>query len=94
MDSIQPDSRFDACEGLEITEVPDGRVVYQASRQKVHYLNPTAIVVLELLSAGKTAAEAALFLKDAYSLAEIPTGSTNSCIQSLVGEGLLRPSTP
>lgn len=94
MDAHQPEGKFEIVEGLEITDVPDGRVVYQASCQKVHYLNPTAVVVLELISSGKTAGEAATFLKEVYSLTEPPLDATHTCIESLVKEGLLRPSNP
>lgn len=34
--------------GLEIHEQPDGGVVYQQSREKVHFLNHTAVFLLEL----------------------------------------------
>lgn len=94
MDQIAPDFVYEQTEGLEITEVPDGRVVYQASAGKVHYLNPTAIIVLELCGSGQSAAGVAAFLKDAYGLADLPTESVNACIRSLLDEGLLRPASP
>ncbi|MGN6100204.1 MAG: PqqD family protein [Devosia sp.] len=94
MGQISAGSRFEAVGGVEITEVPDGRVVYQASRDKVHYLNPTAIIVFELCTSGQSAGEIATFLKDAYGLDEPPTESVDTCIRSLLDEGLLRPSTP
>jgi hypothetical protein len=94
MDQIAPDSLYEQAEGLEITEVPDGRVVYQASAGKVHYLNPTAIIVLELCASRQSAAQIADFLKDAYSLGDAPTESVNACIRSLLDEGLLRPASP
>lgn len=93
MDVIQPDSLFEATEAFEVTEVPDGRVVYQASREKVHYLNPSAVVVLELSVSGKTPAEITAFLKEAYDLTDAPSDSVDSCIRSFVSEGLLRLAT-
>ena len=35
-------------EGIEVNEVADGYIVYQASRDRVHYLNHTAVLVLEM----------------------------------------------
>lgn len=32
---------------LEIHEVPDGYIVYQTDRDRVHYLNKTAAIILE-----------------------------------------------
>lgn len=93
MDQISLDGRFEQVEGLEITDVPDGRVVYQASRDKVHYLNPTAIIVLELCGSGQSADEIASFLQDAYNLSEPPIESVHTCMQSLLTEGLLRRAT-
>ena len=43
---ISDDMTFSPTEGLEISEVPDGRVIYQAANERVHYFNPTAVVVL------------------------------------------------
>lgn len=94
MDAIAADSQFESTEAFEITEVPDGRVVYQASREKVHYLNPTAVIVLELATSGKTFAEITAFLTEAYGLAEAPGEAVESCIGSLLSEGLLRLSNP
>jgi hypothetical protein len=33
--------------GIEIREAPDGLVVYDAGRDRLHYLNPTAALLLE-----------------------------------------------
>ena len=94
MDHISSDSTFAPTGEVEITDVPDGRVVYQASRDKVHYLNPTAIIVFELCGAGQSVGGVADFLKDAYGLDAPPTEAVKTCIRSLLDEDLLRPSTP
>ena len=33
---------------LEVHEVPDGYIVYQQERDRVHYLNTTAAIIFEL----------------------------------------------
>ena len=40
------------------------------------------------------AAEVAAFMKDVYGLPTPPLEAVTTCIQSLLGEGLLRPTTP
>jgi hypothetical protein len=83
---------FTPVEGVEITEVPDGRVIYQTDRERVHFLNPTAVVVLELCGQKFSVAQIEAFLKDAYDLTEDPAASVRDCIRSLLSEQLLRPS--
>jgi hypothetical protein len=91
---ITDDMTFAPLEGLEISEVPDGRVIYQAASERVHYFNPTAVVVFELCGLGRTVAQIGTFLKDAYGLEAEPTAEVRRCIGALVKENLLRPSTP
>lgn len=91
---ISDDMTFSPTEGLEISEVPDGRVIYQAASERVHYFNPTAVVVFELCGLGHSVAEIGAFLKDAYGLAAEPAAEVRQCIEALLKENLLRPSTP
>lgn len=91
---ISDDMTFSPTEGLEISEVPDGRVIYQAASERVHYFNPTAVVVFELCGLGHTVAEIGAFLRDAYGLAAVPAAEVRQCIEALVKENLLRRSTP
>ena len=74
--------------------MPDGRVVYEAAKERVHYFNPTAVVVFELCGMGHSVAQIEKFLMDAYDLASPPTEVVRECIQSLLNEGLLRSSLP
>lgn len=54
--------------GFEVTEVPDGFVIYDDQKGKVHYLNPTAAVVYTVCDGEKTVDELALVVKDLYEL--------------------------
>jgi len=92
--TITDDQKFAPTEGLEISEVPDGRVIYQPSEERVHYFNPTAVVVFELCGLGHTVGEIGAFLRDAYSLDAEPRAEVIACIEALVKEQLLRPSNP
>ena len=51
------DARFARAPGLEINEVTDGFLVYQRDRDRVHFLNATATLVLESCDGRLTAAE-------------------------------------
>ena len=93
-DDIRDDQIFVPVEGLEVNEVPDGRVVYQASRERVHYLNPTALVVFELCAEKIPLAAIARFLEDAYQLGAPPLAEVRACMASLLKEELVRPWTP
>ncbi len=89
MPEITPDTVFRAVEGAEVNRVPDGAMVYQNERERVHFLNPTALVVYELCRLDKTAGEIESFLADAFGLAASPTESVRECLASLLDEGLV-----
>jgi hypothetical protein len=75
--------------GLEINKVADGYIVYQPARDRVHYLNHTATIVLELCDGNNTAAEIAGLLRSAYGLGDTPEAEVSACLQQLAGEGLV-----
>jgi hypothetical protein len=91
---ITDDMVFVPAEGLEVSDVPDGRVIYQSSKERVHYLNPTALLVFEFCDMKRPVAEIVDFLQTAYQLPTPPAIQVRDCIASLLKEGLLRPSTP
>ena len=77
-------------EGVEVNEVDDGYVVYQPERDRVHYLNQTAVLLLELCDGRTRAGDLAALLKSAFALPEPPADEVAACLASLVDEGLLR----
>ena len=77
-------------EGLEINALADGYVIYEASRDRVHYLNPTAVLVLEMCNGRVTADEILRLVQEAYDLAEPPTTEVMDCLTKLRDEGLIR----
>ena len=85
---------FVPTDGIEVSDVPDGRVIYQASMERVHYLNPTAVIVLEFCQMKRPVADIVEFLQAAYQLPNPPTAEVRDCIKSLLKEGLLRPLNP
>ena len=76
--------------GAEINEVADGYIVYQADRDRVHYLNHTAVLVLELCNGRIRADEMPDLLRQAYDLPARPTDEVAACLTQLFAEGLVR----
>jgi len=76
-------------DGLEIDEVEDGFVVYQQDRARVHYLNPTAKLILELCDGTLTAAQIAGLLEEAYRLPQAPVEAVGDALAQLETEGLV-----
>jgi hypothetical protein len=76
-------------EGLEIDQVEDGFVVYQQDRARVHYLNPTAKLILELCDGTLTAAQIAGLIEAAFSLPQPPRQEVDDALATLETEGLL-----
>ncbi len=77
-------------DGLETDEVEDGFVVYQPDRARVHYLNPTANLILELCDGELTPAQIAGLIAQAFDLAEAPTQEVEDALAALQAEGLTR----
>ena len=76
-------------EGVEINRVADGYVVYQPARDRVHYLNQTATIVLELCNGKNDAAKIASLLQSAYELPDLPLEEVTGCLGQLRAEGLI-----
>jgi hypothetical protein len=76
-------------DGLEINEVADGYVVYHAALDRVHYLNHTAVIVLELCTGENDADAIAGFVQRAYELSEPPAAEVGACLERLVKVGLV-----
>jgi hypothetical protein len=74
---------------LEIHESDDGLIVYQESTDRVHHLNHTAAVILELCDGTRTVEEIVRTVGEVFGLKTPPEEQTKACIQRLVSEGLL-----
>ena len=74
---------------LDINAVSDGYVVYDPHADRVHYLNQTAAVVLELCTGDLTEPEIAASLQSAYGLDEPVDQAVADCLQQFRRERLL-----
>lgn len=75
---------------IEINRVDDGYVVYHPAQERVHYLNHTAALVLELCTGENDAASIVGLLHTAYELPEPPVDEVAGCLDQLRAEGLVR----
>jgi hypothetical protein len=73
-------------DGLDINEVPDGYVIYQASADRVHYLNKTAAMIFELCDGERGADDIVARLDQIF---EVKNDEIEACVQSLLKEGLV-----
>jgi hypothetical protein len=76
--------------GIDVHEVEDGFVVFDASTDRVHYLNPTATVVFSLCDGTRTVKEIAELVQSAWELDAPPVDDVDTCIAQLRDEGVLR----
>ena len=77
-------------DNIEINQVEDGYVIYQADRDRVHYLNKSAVVVLESCTGKNTREEIERILQEAFDLPGVPEKEVTECLESLYQEGLIQ----
>jgi hypothetical protein len=77
-------------DGLDVCEVVDGYVVYEAGNDRVHYLNNTAALVLELCTGGHSREEIAELLRSAFGLTGAPDSEVGDILGTFAREGLVR----
>ena len=75
--------------GLEINPVADGSIVYQPDRDRVHYLNQTAALILEFCNGRNAEADLPELLRLAYDLSALPAAEVAECLESFRKEGLI-----
>jgi hypothetical protein len=75
--------------GIEVNEVADGYIVYHRERDRVHYLNHTAALVLELCTGRNRTSEIVRILQVAYDLPDPPDREIAECLDQLRDEGLV-----
>lgn len=75
--------------GLEINTIKDGFMIYQVDRNRVHYLNHTAVLILELCNGQDSVAKIAGLVQEAYGLKESPESEVHDIITKMESESLL-----
>ncbi len=79
-------------DGLDLSPADDGYIIYQPEQDRVHFLNPSAVLILELCNGKNSAEEIVELVKQAYSLPAAPLAEVNLALTQLTAEGLLRHS--
>lgn len=74
---------------FEIREFEDAFMIHQPERDRVHYLNHTAVLILELCTGENTPARIAEILKVTYGLDAPPEKEVNQIVRNMVDEGLI-----
>lgn len=77
-------------ESLEINIVDDGYVVYQPNRDRLHYLNHIAGIILELSNGENTELDIVALLRDAYKLPQDPAEEVAQGLELLRAQELIR----
>jgi hypothetical protein len=75
--------------GLEINAIEGGFMIYQPEKNRVHYLNHTAVLVLELCNGENSVTAIAERIKRAYGLANAPEAEVREIVAKMQGEDLL-----
>ena len=79
-----------AVNDIDNNEVEDGYVIYQNEKDKVHYLNKTAVLILECCTGSNSITKIGNIIQEAYDLPEIPEKEVNDCLNKLYNEGLIK----
>jgi hypothetical protein len=77
-------------ENLEIHDVPDGYIVYQSERDRVHYLNKTAAIIFELCDGKREPEEIIARVAKAFELGPAAHDEIRAGLDSLLEEGLIQ----
>lgn len=77
-------------DGLEVTEVEDGLVVYDPERDRVHYLNASAAVVFTFCDGLRDRQSVIEATITAFGSDAISAGEVEACIAQLEDEQVLR----
>jgi len=74
---------------LRIEPFEDAFMVYRNGNDRVHYLNHTAVLVLELSTGENDAEQMAAVLQGLYQLDSPPTREVQDIIANMMDEGLV-----
>ena len=75
---------------LDINPAEDGFIIYQSEKERVHYLNHTAVVILEMCDGRNSPTAIAGTLQKAYSLSKRPQKEVNEILAQMKEAGIVR----
>jgi len=74
---------------LDMSPSDDGYIIYQPDRDRVHFLNPTAVLILELCNGENSPEQIVDLVKQAYSLPAAPVTEVHEALKQLKADCLL-----
>jgi Coenzyme PQQ synthesis protein D (PqqD) len=74
---------------LDINQIEGGFVIYQADRDRAHYLNHSAVVVLEFCDGRRSVSEIAECIRKVYDLGTAARRDVEDVLAKLAAEGLV-----
>lgn len=89
-----PETILTRAADLEIREVPDGYVVYDPARDRLHFLNGAAAFVLQCCDGATRADELPALLAAAFRLDADPVAEADACVARLLSEQLVSAGAP
>lgn len=84
-----PEPLFEKKSDVECNELPDGYVIYDRQRDKVHFLNFTAAALYELCDGTNTVSAMVEILREAFELPGSPRAEVEACLSELRSEELI-----
>jgi len=82
-------TEFMQAPNLEVHEVPDGYIVYQSERDRVHYLNKTAAIIFEFCDGSHAVDDIVVRVATAFELGSSAHEEIRAGLDQLVKEGLV-----
>ncbi len=79
---------------IELQPVTDGYVASVPGGDRIHFLNPTAALILEACDGTLPAGRLPALVAAAFGLAEPPVADVEACLETLVEQGLVREARP
>jgi hypothetical protein len=76
-------------EGFEISEFEDAFMAFQPGKDRVHYLNNTALLVLELCTGEHSVPEIASLVQSAFGLDVLPEKEVDQILTSMMDAELV-----
>ena len=77
-------------DGLDISPAEDGYIIYQPELDRVHFMNATAVLILELCNGKNSEAEIVDLIKEGCGLEENPADAVRQTLAKMRAEGLLK----
>jgi len=80
-------------DGLEITDTEAGFAVFDPKNGKVHFLNNTGVIILEICDGNHSIDEVVGMIESSYSVTDVTKEEIRNYIENLYHENLLEENT-